>query len=582
MEKVLQFDPTESTTPEGGVILGHLEGPCADFICPTRNGRGYSETLWDKVFKDPITQEYFDCGGIFGELGHPADRDETDMSKIALCMPKPPKKVNGKLWAKFDILDTPNGRILKTLCKYGYKMGISSRGSGDLVTDYDGNESVDPDTYQFNAFDAVLLPAVKDARLAFTESLNGNTKTLSEALTESYNKASDEDKAIMKETLKTLNIPLTEAKSLDEMANYRCDVILQLPDGSTRNMRTAQRAFRFIADHPNYSPEDCKIIWRRVDTGSGDIESEMTIPFDIEAIKEKRNESFIIEAIKKSLKPVFEGTDKEYQELSESILLNIQEQCKAQDEAVDNDEALVNALQDALKENSQLENEVAKLKENLSVCNTKEKRFVERLNANKTRVGESVELSKKNAALVIRVSKLDESLAKAEARSKKMQDRILELNSAVTSAQSALKESKKATSNIMALQESIATLQKDKELQKVEFTKKLQEAKQIVDKNKKLTAKAVDKYIELQSKRLGVTKAEIKNRLSESYTFDDIDKVCEDMQKYQLNIGQLPFNTGLQENLKVRTTAKKDPILPAISECGDNVDKGLLSLAGLL
>ena len=33
-------------------ILGRLVGPCADFINPTRNGRKYTEELWDKVFKD--------------------------------------------------------------------------------------------------------------------------------------------------------------------------------------------------------------------------------------------------------------------------------------------------------------------------------------------------------------------------------------------------------------------------------------------------------------------------------------------------------------------------------------------------
>ena len=165
-------------------ILGRLVGVCADFFSPTRNGRRYPEQLWENVFNDPIMKERIENGVCYGELGHPTDREETDMSKIALCLAEVPKKgKDGKLRAVFDILNTPNGRILKSLCDYGSTIGISSRGSGDLETDFDGNESVNPDTYSCEGFDAVLIPAVKEARLEYvTESLNKKryNKTLRE------------------------------------------------------------------------------------------------------------------------------------------------------------------------------------------------------------------------------------------------------------------------------------------------------------------------------------------------------------------------------------------------------------------
>ena len=88
----LQLDDTVKVNSKGSVILGRLAGPCADVINPTRNGRKYDESLWEKVFSNEIVNEYFQAGGIFGELGHPADRLETDMEKIAICMPEPPKK----------------------------------------------------------------------------------------------------------------------------------------------------------------------------------------------------------------------------------------------------------------------------------------------------------------------------------------------------------------------------------------------------------------------------------------------------------------------------------------------------------
>ena len=121
-------------------ILGRLKGIIADFKNPTRNGRRYTEELWDKTFDDPIVKEKIENRCILGELGHPADRQETDIEKVAICLAEMPKKGNdGKLHGIFDILDTPNGRILKTLCDYGCNIGVSSRGGVDTFEDYDGN-----------------------------------------------------------------------------------------------------------------------------------------------------------------------------------------------------------------------------------------------------------------------------------------------------------------------------------------------------------------------------------------------------------------------------------------------------------
>ena len=194
-------------------ILGRLYGPVASFAAPTRNGRHYSQDLWEKLFNSDLIKERFQNGGIFGELCHP-DYEDVNMEKIAIVMPEPPVKDNkGDLIAYVDIVDTPCGRIAYQLAKYGYKFGISSRGTGDIIEDYNGNEEVDPDTYQLNAFDLVEIPAVESARLSFVESLDTNKKygkTLKQRLTEELDKASEEDKKIMKETLDNLDIKLDE------------------------------------------------------------------------------------------------------------------------------------------------------------------------------------------------------------------------------------------------------------------------------------------------------------------------------------------------------------------------------------
>ena len=45
-------------------ILGRLVGIIADFKNSTRNGRRYTEELWDKTFNDPIVKEKLERGRV--------------------------------------------------------------------------------------------------------------------------------------------------------------------------------------------------------------------------------------------------------------------------------------------------------------------------------------------------------------------------------------------------------------------------------------------------------------------------------------------------------------------------------------
>ena len=72
---------------------------------------------------------------------------------------------------------------------------------------------------------------------------------------------------------------------------------------------------------------------------------------------------------------------------------------------------------------------------------------------------------------------------------------------------------------------------------------------------------------------LGVTSNEIKNKLGKSYSIDDVDRICEDLQSYQINVNKLPFN--LDRSVKVRVTeSKNDPLHPENPD--DDVDKEFL------
>lgn len=184
-------------------ILGRLIGPIADYLHPTRNGRKYEEVLWDNVFNDPIMQEKIDARVCFGEIRHPVDGSmEVDPEKVAICLAEKPKKDGrGHLIGVFDILNTPCGQILKTFLDYGSKIGISSRGEGDVYTNSDGEECVDPDTYECCGWDIVFIPGVKAARLeSVNESLQPTT-SLTESLNAIVTNAKESDKKIMQEAI---------------------------------------------------------------------------------------------------------------------------------------------------------------------------------------------------------------------------------------------------------------------------------------------------------------------------------------------------------------------------------------------
>ena len=500
----LKFDNSAVLSEKGSPILGRLSGPVADIINPTRNGRKYSEKLWENVFNSPIAQETFENGGYFGELGHPEGRQEVDMEKIAICMPKPPvKNSDGQLIGSFDILDTPNGRILKTLCDYGYRMGISSRGSGEVSLDMEGNEAVDEDSYDFSCFDVVLLPAVKAARMDYvTESLSDGKVTLKQALAESLDKANDSERKIMQETLSNL--------------------------------------------HLEYIPEE-------------------VIKVNDETPASVNN----IEVVEESV-------------------------------AVDNNEAeLVEQLQTLIRENKEKEEQIIELQEKLSVSYTKEAACNEKMSRYQQAILKLSEDSKKVKSLEEQLSKaqadlsnVQQSLVESEkaskARQAKLQEKSKSLVESVDNSKRKIKElqeqlkaaNENSNSEINSLTEQLSSAKKDLELKKTEYSKKLSASNKLVEKYKTIASGAVNRYIESQALRLGVSHNEILNRLPDSYTFDDIDTVCESLQSVNLNLSKLPFQSmKLEGKLGARVSSPKKSVLPVSQD--DIVDDDLLTLAGL-
>lgn len=589
-------------------ILGRLYGPCADFIKPTRNGRGYSEQLWENVFSSDLMKEKIANGVCFGELGHPTDRTETDMEKIAICLREVPvKNDKGQLIAVFDILDTPNGRILKTLCDYGSKIGISSRGQGDLIQDFEGNESVDPDTYECECFDAVLVPAVKEARMQYVkESLDTTNINLKKALTESYNKASEEDKKIMEETLEKLNIKIneeTEDKEVESEEEITDEKIDDLIDSANEVIEDSTKSEVEIGKEEVEESDVNTTEEETVESNDNEEESLSEEEIFIKYLKDNFDDDKIKE-VEKILKIDIESEDNKSED--ENIdEVEVKETDEKDEEAIDDgDDSIVESLKEALKDKFDLENNVKVLNEKLAVSDTKVSELNQECNHYKESIvrlsliaKSSKDLKNKVTDLTealknkdteiesqkVRIARLIESRKKALSNSTTLSESALSKDAEIKSLNETLKVNRVDSENqIKTLNEKLEKSNKEAEGKIKVLTENLNKATAIKESYKKLANTAVNKYIEVKATMLGMNSIDIKRKLGESYTMDDVDQVCEDLKAYQLNVSRLPWDLN-NRKVSIRVTEAVNKNLPRkTSEFDDDeVSEGLIKLANL-
>lgn len=570
-------------------ILGRLVGIIADFKEATRNGRRYNEELWDKTFNNPIMKEKFENRCLFGELGHPVDRQEVDMEKVCICMAEPPKKgSDGKLYGVFDILNTPNGRILKTFCDYGTRIGVSSRGSGDTFEDYNGDETVDPDTYDCECWDAVLLPAVKAARPAYvTESLDTSKQTLRRALQEAVDLSTEDEKKIMIETLSNLDVNINEEFNSETMHNK----LVELLNGILNNFGSKEEMHNKI------------------------VELAKSVFNDEQVTYESENLKKIVKFLN-SLTDYL-GTEDQFIEFVTSALDSVDQVNKDTPEKVENIEAaqedvmaaddagaeMLQELQEALKAQQELEQKVKSLQEKLSVCYTKEARYSSVLSKTRDELAqERIVSSKLNEELEVartsfkevmstndvqkqEILTLQEQLRVRKGQRKTLSEslkgkdaEILKLKSTIKSLhEDFAKKSSESDKERARLAEELADSKKDSQIIRSQASAKVVKAQQLTEKYKSIAKTAVDKYIKSQAMRLGVNPEDIKNKLSENYSFNDIDTVCESLQKYKLTVNSLPFSVRRDHPVKMAVKESREVIRPVSNDdrIDDEVDSTL-------
>lgn len=139
-------------------ILGTYDGECADAAITNKNGLDITREVWETVFASDDYRQAIELGWYIGFLGHPEDPNCMDFEHACIVMTEGHIDENGKVFGKFNLIDTPVGRIVKAFQDAGVTFGISVRGAGDII-----DNSVDPDSFVFRGFDLVTFPAFPES-----------------------------------------------------------------------------------------------------------------------------------------------------------------------------------------------------------------------------------------------------------------------------------------------------------------------------------------------------------------------------------------------------------------------------------
>ncbi len=128
-------------------------------IC-NRNGRMYPmETLSREVKR--YNESFVQKGRALGELGHP-DGPTVNLDRVShkiVSLEQDGTNFRGKA----QLLETPMGKIAKSLIGEGVCLGVSSRGVGSLKMTNEGHKVVGEDFMLATAADIVADPSAPDA-----------------------------------------------------------------------------------------------------------------------------------------------------------------------------------------------------------------------------------------------------------------------------------------------------------------------------------------------------------------------------------------------------------------------------------
>jgi len=150
----LLTEQEKSFVKSGGLIL---TGVMQRADKENGNGRVYGRKVLEREVNNYI--KIVEDRRALGELDHPEDSvvNLKNVSHMVLKVWWDGDAVMGKV----KVLDTPSGKILRSLVESGVKLGISSRGLGS--TRKEGGKTIVEDDFQLICFDFVQEPSTPGA-----------------------------------------------------------------------------------------------------------------------------------------------------------------------------------------------------------------------------------------------------------------------------------------------------------------------------------------------------------------------------------------------------------------------------------
>lgn len=151
----------------------------------TQNGRIYPESLMQREF-DRLT-EAISNRGVLGETDHPTD-GKTSLKRVSHVITGLKIK-DGIVIGECEILNTPEGKILRSLIESKVQLGVSSRGFGSTRTSTDPKVvgEVVQDDFVLKTWDFVADPAIKTAVPGiFTEDVDENQPDIAQMFLDEF------------------------------------------------------------------------------------------------------------------------------------------------------------------------------------------------------------------------------------------------------------------------------------------------------------------------------------------------------------------------------------------------------------
>ena len=148
------------TEGKGAKKKMYIEGVFLQGDIKNRNGRMYPvQTLAKEVGR--YNESFVKKGRALGELGHP-EGPTVNLDRVSHKITSLRQEGNNFV-GKAQLLDTPMGKIAKSLIGEGVTLGVSSRGVGSLKENSDGCKVVGEDFMLATAADIVADPSAPDA-----------------------------------------------------------------------------------------------------------------------------------------------------------------------------------------------------------------------------------------------------------------------------------------------------------------------------------------------------------------------------------------------------------------------------------